>query len=414
MIEFFQYAIEANFYLVLFTVFYFLLFRREKNYLANRLILVGSMILAWTIPSLSITNDFTNLIPAIDLTPIQIGSTQTAAEDAFAGASFSTILSWLYLSGIIIVLFFIIRNIISLLNLFAISATDSFSGFTRVSPNSNEAWSFFNFLVLGCDIPEENLDYIIEHERVHATEKHSMDKLLLSVVKILGWFNPAVYYLELALEENHEFRADQVVCERFENTTTYSHVLVSQSLGGISHGLLSHQFSKKSILKSRIKMIHQTKQTAKIKYLLTIPVIAVALFLHSCAKDESPSSSGPADGQKSQIEQMDDSDVFAVVEKMPEFNGGTEGLFAFMNENTVYPKTDGERTESGKVVVSFIVDEGGNVTNPMVVEDASVESPALRKAALETVAKMPQWTPGEQRGKKVKVRLNLPIKFELE
>jgi TonB family protein len=247
-------------------------------------------------------------------------------------------------------------------------------------------------------------------------------------VKIFGWFNPAVYYLDSALEENHEFRADEVVCMKFSNCITYSHVLVSQSLGGVPVNLLGHQFSKKSLLKSRIQMINQTKPTGKMKYLFAIPVLAVALLMHSCAKDVQTadpisSSASKANALATQdvvytevkpLNQNTPEGVYEVIEKMPEFKGGMDGLFKFMSENTVYPKSSSKSNESGKVLVSFIIDEAGNVTEPQVVDAKSTISVALRNAALETVGKMPAWTPGEQDGKAVKVMLTLPIKFELE
>ena len=97
---------------------------------------------------------------------------------------------------------------------------------------------------------------------------------------------------------------------------------------------------------------------------------------------------------------------------MPEFKGGIEGLMNFMAENTIYPKSATAGEESGRVIVQFIIDEKGNVTYPTILQEKSVKSSALQTAALETVGKMPAWTPGEQRGEKVKVKLKLPIKFE--
>ncbi|MGB6037175.1 MAG: M56 family metallopeptidase, partial [Cryomorphaceae bacterium] len=269
-------------------------------------------------------------------------------------------------------------------------------------------------VALGKGIPAENKEWILEHEKVHVEEKHSIDKLMIQLVKIFGWFNPAVYYLEFAVEENHEFRADEVVCERFSNTTTYSHVLVSQSLGGVPVNLLGNQFSKKSLLKSRIQMINQTKQTGKMKYLLAIPVLAVALLLHSCTKEESAASTNSEPAAVPETAQTNSDQVFNVVEKMPEFKDGMDGLIAFMSANTVYPKSASTTNETGKVMVAFVIDEMGNVTDPKVLESRSVESAALRNAALETVGKMPAWTPGEQSGKKVKVRMTLPINFALD
>lgn len=282
-----------------------------------------------------------------------------------------------------------------------------------IETDSKDAWSFFNLVALGKNIPTENKKWILEHERVHVNEKHSIDKIISQLVKIFGWFNPAAYYLDSALEENHEYRADEVVCEKFSNSLTYSHVLVSQALGGVPVNLLGHKFSKKSLLKSRIQMINQTKQKGKMKYLIAIPVLAVALLFHSCTKENSTTKTESAANTSSLLVQNTGDDVYQVVEKMPEFKGGMDGLFKFMSENTVYPKSASKSNESGKIFVTFIIDEAGNVIESEVVDANSIKSVALRNAALETISKMPAWNPGEQDGKTVKVMMTLPINFEL-
>ncbi|MCZ4407494.1 TonB family protein [Cryomorphaceae bacterium 1068] len=408
------YALEANLYLSLFAIFYFFALRKEKNHLTNRMVLLSSILIAWTIPGISYLEPVSGLLPSLRLEAITISPNTLADSPTVFNFSFQEVLASIYVLGIMVGSAIFIKRLLGTLSFFTWNSTSPISSLKLVETDSKEAWSFFNLIALGKEIPAENKEWILEHEKVHVEEKHSADKLLIQLVKIIGWFNPAVYYLEFALEENHEFRADEVVCERFSNTITYSHVLVSQSLGGIPVNLLGNQFSKKTLLKSRIQMINQTKQTGKMKYLLTIPVLAVALLLHSCTKEESATTSSSEPSAIAQTAQTNSDEVFDVVEKMPEFKDGMEGLIAFMSENTVYPKSASAADETGKVFVTFVIDEAGNVTNPEVVEKASVQSVALRNAALETVGKMPAWTPGEQSGKKVKVKMTLPIKFELE
>ncbi|MEM6831843.1 MAG: M56 family metallopeptidase [Bacteroidota bacterium] len=413
MKDFALYALEANIYVALFAGLYYFSFRKDQNYMTNRVILIGSIVLAWSIPSFQLTGPLYDVIPQIELATIEIGTANAVSNNTGGGYPVDGILTLIYSLGVIIGLGLLLIQVLRIFSAVSSKKRESKYGFRFFSADSTDAWSFFNFLFLGDKIPTENIDWIVAHERVHYEEGHSLDKLVVLAAKVLGWFNPAVYYLNYALEENHEFRADLVVCKEFNNHTAYSRVLVSQAIGGVSHNLLSHQFSKKSMLKTRIQMINQTKQTGKMKYLLTIPVLAVALLLHSCTKED-PVTSNVADNSKN-TEASDPNDmVFVVVEKMPEFKGGMEGLMNFMAENTVYPKSAAEADETGKVFVEFVIDEEGNVTNPIVLKEQSVSSTALHTAALETVGKMPAWTPGEQRGRKVKVKLTLPIKFELE
>jgi TonB family protein len=411
MKEFALYALEANIYLVLFAGLYFAAFRSTPHHLINRLYLLGSILCAWYIPSLELSSQLVSALPQLELSTIYLSSAaSTETNDALLRAD--QILPALYIAGVAALTGILIIHFTKTIRVLGAGEKESMGGLGIVSIHSSEAWSFFNYIVIGKKIPANHLAWIIAHESVHVREMHSLDRLLFGVAKALGWFNPAVYLLEKAIEENHEFRADEVVCNLYDDQSTYSYVLLSQAMGGINHRVLVHPFSKKSMLKSRIQMINTTKQTGKMKYLLTIPVLAVALLMHSCAKEESVNSSeSSTELQKSIAE--NDPEVYKVVEKMPEFKGGMDGLIAFMGEHTVYPEEAKSSEDEGKVLVMFVVDEQGNVTEPSVIERGSSSSTALRQAALETISKMPAWSPGEQNGKKVKVQLVLPIKFEL-
>lgn len=102
--------------------------------------------------------------------------------------------------------------------------------------------------------------------------------------------------------------------------------------------------------------------------------------------------------------------VFEIVEVMPEYPGGDEARQKFIAQNIVYPPLAIENNKQGTVYIKFIVEKNGSVSNPEAVknfdEDCSKE--AIR------VVKLMKWKPGEQRGKKVRVRMILPIKFKLK
>jgi len=103
-------------------------------------------------------------------------------------------------------------------------------------------------------------------------------------------------------------------------------------------------------------------------------------------------------------------DVYMVVEEMPEYPGGLDGLKNFIVENVKYPEQAKKNKLEGKVFVSFVIDEHGNVTNAKVVRAVD---PELDKEALRVVNKMAKWTPGKQKGENVKVQYTLPIQFAL-
>ena len=112
------------------------------------------------------------------------------------------------------------------------------------------------------------------------------------------------------------------------------------------------------------------------------------------------------------VEEAPSDPVFTVVEKMPEFKGGTEALKTFIHDHLVYPRDAVEQEIQGNVYVKMIVRANGQLTNFEVLRTLS---PSLSKAALD-VLKLTQgdWMPGEQNGKKVDVYYTVPVRFSLK
>lgn len=110
-------------------------------------------------------------------------------------------------------------------------------------------------------------------------------------------------------------------------------------------------------------------------------------------------------------EEEADAPVFFIVEKMPEFPGGNEALQRYIATAVKYPVIAQENGIQGRVFVSFVVSAKGMVEN---VKIARGVDPNLDKEAIRVVMAMPTWSPGEQRGKKVKVSYTVPINFVLQ
>lgn len=95
-------------------------------------------------------------------------------------------------------------------------------------------------------------------------------------------------------------------------------------------------------------------------------------------------------------------------EVMPEFPGGPQALMDYLKANVIFPKIAEEEGIQGKVVVSYVIDVDGSVTDVQVVQSVH---PALDKEAMRVVKNMPKWIPGKQDGKAVQVKYSLPINF---
>ena len=107
----------------------------------------------------------------------------------------------------------------------------------------------------------------------------------------------------------------------------------------------------------------------------------------------------------------DEDNVYTLVDREPEFPGGTMGLLEFMRTTIQYPPQARKDTIQGRVLVSFIVNKDGSIVKPEIVKSAH---PLLDEEALRMVNEMPAWKPGEQNGVPVRVKYTIPVNFRLQ
>jgi TonB family protein len=106
-----------------------------------------------------------------------------------------------------------------------------------------------------------------------------------------------------------------------------------------------------------------------------------------------------------------ENDIHKFVDKMPEFPNGMEALYNFIQRNTRYPQEAQEKEIEGTVVVTFVVEKDGSLSDFKVITSAH---PILDAEAIRVVKTMPHWIPGQHLGKNVRVQYNLPVTFSLK
>ena len=107
----------------------------------------------------------------------------------------------------------------------------------------------------------------------------------------------------------------------------------------------------------------------------------------------------------------DTSKVYEVVDEMPSFTGGQNALMQFLANNVKYPTVAFENGVQGRVLVGFIVERDGSLSNVKV--ERSVD-PSLDKEAVRVVKAMPKWQPGKQKGSAIRVKFTVPIVFRMQ
>ena len=110
-------------------------------------------------------------------------------------------------------------------------------------------------------------------------------------------------------------------------------------------------------------------------------------------------------------EEVDEQQIFTVVESMPEFPGGMGALMKYLAENIKYPSLAKESGIQGRVFINFVVEPDGSISNVKVLRGIGG---GCDEEAVRVVKNMPKWKPGMQRGKPVRVSYNLPVKFTLQ
>lgn len=109
-------------------------------------------------------------------------------------------------------------------------------------------------------------------------------------------------------------------------------------------------------------------------------------------------------------EEVDEQQIFTIVEEQPEFPGGMAECYKWIGKNLQYPTISAENGVQGRVTVNFVVNADGSIVDVKVLRGVD---PYLDKEAIRVVSKMPKWKPGKQRGKAVRCSFNLPVRFKL-
>ena len=112
-----------------------------------------------------------------------------------------------------------------------------------------------------------------------------------------------------------------------------------------------------------------------------------------------------------ETKEVEEDVIHVSVEIMPEFPGGSAELLKYLSTHIKYPTMSQEMGSQGRVIVQFVVDKDGSITNPTVVRGVDAY---LDKEAIRVISGMPKWKPGVQNGKKVRVKYTVPVVFRLQ
>ena len=421
------YLVVSAFSLALMLVVYRLTLSRTTFHGFNRGVLLCSLALAAIVPFVHFQTLSSKAAAPISYMMNEImvyadAPAQIAPAQADSSINWASVLTLVYLAGVIICMLRVAIGVLSSEILCHRRSRTLSDGSHLVITDRNYApFSWRKYIVISRKDYEANGSMIITHEQAHVRHHHSFDLILAQLFCSFQWFNPAAWMLKRSLMEVHEFEADASVLEHGFDERRYQICLVRAALQG-SFATTTNNFANCST-KKRILMMnrHSTNPWARLRVLLMLPAVALSvIFASACKQDaieetnlqDNAETVNPKDVVYIEMEPEETlDDVFMVVEEMPEFPGGTMALLEYLRSNIKYPKECRDNNIQGRVLVSFIVGKDGKITNPEIVLGVD---PALDAEAMKVVAAMPEWKPGTQKGEKVRVRYTIPINFRLD
>ncbi|WP_308770108.1 TonB family protein [uncultured Bacteroides sp.] len=448
---FLVYIFKSAVCLAMFYLFYRLLLSKETFHRFNRMALIGIMLLSCLLPLIQVTvkegSPINTQVMSMEdlLLMYQWNNGATVIGEDTCSFRWQEELVLGYFAGLLSVITCHLWSLGRMLYLIRHSRCKKLDhGVRLVIHQRNIApFSWMRYIVISETDLKENGHHILVHELAHIRYHHSWD-LLLTELCIWGqWFNPAIWLLRQELQNIHEYEADEEVLRQGINAKEYQMLLIKKAVGARLYSI-ANSFNHSS-LKKRITMMIRKKSNpwARAKYLYVLPLAAVTVAAFARPEisqpldeissvkvndlsavletyaDKNVSNSSEKElqlkkdssAQKVVMSAASDNRIFDVVEQMPEFPGGMRAGLEFMARNLKYPTKAQEAGKQGRVIVQFIVQKDGSLSDLHVLRPVD---PWLDAEAIRVIGSMPKWKPGMQDGQAVAVKFNLPVTFALE
>jgi TonB family protein len=413
-----SYIIEVHICWMLFYAFYKMSISRETYFFVNRWYLLTTLILGLLLPFVKLSQGGIHGLREMGhyvLPVVEVGNVLPSATTVFTTDFF-----WfIYWAGAILWMTWVFMGLTRLYGIYMRSNIERRKGYSLVWVEEDIApFSFFSLVFVSRThyLMDQEGQSLLRHELNHVKSWHSADKLLVTLIQVFFWFSPLVWMYKKSLADVHEFEADAHTVKSC-GLTPYGELLIkyatrpAMTIPAMVNPFIQTQLNR------RFKMLVRkpSNQLSLMKYLLAIPVLLLSIFVLSC-KDNILIKDSQEDGKSILVDlsrYQDEADtVYNKVYIMPQYKSGDKDLMTYIANNIRYPKEAREAGIQGTVVVQFVIEADGMISNPTIVKsvDESCDNEALR-----VVNEMEGWSPGRlEDNTAVAVKYTLPIKFRLE
>ena len=423
------YLIKINVALMLLYGFYRLTVSRDTFFGLRRLTL-------WLIYAVALMVPALNLEYWVRETPTMASMANVYADTFYPvvvvkaqapSITWMDMLLGIYWAGVAVLSLRLVWQLFSIIRLAVISRKQEVEGITvHLLRGEGSPFSFFRWVFMyPSTLDGKQLHEVMVHECTHVSGLHSLDTLFSELFSIACWFNPFAWLMKQEVRMNLEYLADESVLSDGNARKSYQYHLLGLAYRQPKDSTkIANNFNLLP-LKKRIKMMNKrrTSEIGKAKYLLFAPLAGALLMvsnIESVAREIGEQVPEVAEVQQ-KAEEAKASDatapadttknvVYDVTETMPQFPGGQGVMMKYLAANIKYPASAVKAKKQGRVIVAFVIQKDGSVTNARIVKSVD---PELDAEALRIVKAMPNWTPGTQDGKPVDVNYTIPVVFSL-
>lgn len=364
----FYYLLKVSVATTVFYLTYYFLFRRSKQYVFNRLYLIGSFIVSFIIPIITFKTE-----RYVTETNTALHTNVTAFPESFAfalesGSSMSryNYLLIIYLLGVIFFISKLVYSCIVATRIKKSSQIEQINGLNiYVTEDDIRAFTFLDKIIIGKNIlGHPSLIMILLHESVHSKEKHFYDILMAELLFSMQWFNPFAWLHKNAIRNNLEFRADDIVI-RESDTEEYQLTMLSMVQNRVKPPLFTELNS--SNLKKRITMMksENTTRFSGIARFVVIPVFAILLL--SLSRKETIIIQDHTNAEHG-LSSLDTMQSVAIVENSPGEIKSVNNLPRYIAEHIRYPQDAAEAGQTGTVELFARVGGDGMIAEVMEIQ----------------------------------------------
>ncbi|KLT67879.1 M56 family metallopeptidase [Flavobacterium sp. ABG] len=276
----FIYIAKSGGLLLLFYTAYYFLLRKETFFTRNRWFLLTGLITSVVLPFIVYTKNIW-VAPASTQNPdFQPVFTQTIENPLFE-INWNYVLLACYGIGFLALLIKFAIDFYSLNAILKGKKVKQQADFKFIDVKENIApFSYFEYIVYNSSLyTATELENIIEHEKVHSDQNHTVDVLISRIFSILFWFNPLVWLYKKAITQNLEFIADNEAAKKLSDKKAYQYTLLKITTHENCVAITNHFYQ--SLIKKRIVMLNQnqSKKRNYWKYYTVIPALVAFVLL---------------------------------------------------------------------------------------------------------------------------------------